>query len=262
MEAYYNEIDPFASQWLVNLVAARAVAPGFVDSRSIVEVSPEDLASYTQCHFFAGIGVWSYALKQSGWPDTLPVWTGSCPCQPFSVAGKRKGFSDQRHLWPNWFRLISICQPPIIFGEQVASPDGLAWLDNVQSDLENAGYAFAAVDTCAAGFGAPHLRQRLYWVAITRSERCEGLRLHLRQRQEGPRLLKARRSSQATAGFWSDAEWLLGRDGKTRPIEPGTFPLAARAAGDLGRLRAYGNSLCAPQAIGFVEAVMETICEP
>lgn len=66
---------------------------------------------------------------------------------------------------PSAISLISQCRPDVIFGEQVASPDGLAWLDIISSDLEAAHYACGAVDTCAAGFGAPHIRQRLYWVA-------------------------------------------------------------------------------------------------
>lgn len=164
-KAYYNENDPFAAAWLRELIKDDLIAQGDVDERSIKEVRPNDLAGYTQCHFFAGIGVWSYSLRKAGWPDGRPCWTGSCPCQPFSNAGKRGGFKDDRHLWPDFFRLISVCKPIAIIGEQVASKDGLAWLDIVQTDLEGADYSFGAVDTCAAGFGAPHIRQRLYFVA-------------------------------------------------------------------------------------------------
>ena len=117
---YYNEIDPFAAAWLRELIAHGVIANGIVDERSIVEVQPDDLKEYTQCHFFAGIGVWSYALRQAGWTDDRPVWTGSCPCQPFSTAGKRKGSEDERHLWPEFRRLISECRPVTVFGEQVA----------------------------------------------------------------------------------------------------------------------------------------------
>ena len=162
--ALYNEIDPFAAAWLRELIKAGHIAPGEVDTRSIADVMPSDLAGFTQCHFFAGIGVWSYALRQAGWSDDRPVWTGSCPCQPFSSAGKGQGFKDERHLWPEFYRLISQCRPTVCFGEQVASKDGLAWLDLVQADMEDAYYAFGAVDTCSASFGAPHIRQRLYWV--------------------------------------------------------------------------------------------------
>ncbi|HDL8251672.1 DNA cytosine methyltransferase [Yersinia kristensenii] len=172
--AYYNEIDPYAAQWLRNLIKAGHIAPGYVDERSIEDVKPDDLREFTQCHFFAGIGVWSYALRQAGWPDDEPVWTGSCPCQPFSAAGKGGGFDDERHLWPAFFHLIQQRRPPTVFGEQVASKDGLTWLDLVQADLESANYSPTAVDLCAAGFGAPNIRQRLFWVADTDDQRLQG----------------------------------------------------------------------------------------
>jgi DNA (cytosine-5)-methyltransferase 1 len=164
MVSYYNEIDPYAAQWLRNLIANKLIADGDVDERSIRDVAAADLRSYTQCHFFAGIGVWSYALRLAGWPDDRPVWTGSCPCQPFSAAGQGKGFDDDRHLWPEFHRLIAECRPPVVFGEQVASKDGLGWLDTVHTDMEASGYAVGAADLCAAGVGAPHIRQRLWFV--------------------------------------------------------------------------------------------------
>jgi DNA (cytosine-5)-methyltransferase 1 len=166
VRAYYNEIDGYAAQWLRNLIAAGLIVPGDVDERSIVDVSGDDLAGYRQCHFFAGIGGWSYALHLAGWGGR-EVWTGSCPCQPLSSAGQRKGHADERHLWPAFYRLIAECNPATIFGEQVASKDGREWLAGIRADLEDAGYAVGAADLCAAGVGAPHIRQRLFWVADT-----------------------------------------------------------------------------------------------
>lgn len=170
---WHNEIDPFAAAWSRELMAAGLIPHGEIDTRSVLDVRPVELAGYRQCHFFAGISVWPYALKLAGWPVDREVWTGSCPCQPFSAAGKREGFADERHLWPLWFHHIDQRRPQYIFGEQVASKDGLAWLDLVQADLEGAGYTVGAVDTCAAGFGAPHIRQRLYWVAYAEHSGCE-----------------------------------------------------------------------------------------
>jgi site-specific DNA-cytosine methylase len=135
--AWYNEPDPFAAAWLRNLIAAGHIAPGIVDERKIQDVEAWELLEFTQCHFFAGIGVWSHALRRAGWSDDRPIWTGSCPCQPFSAAGKQKGFEDDRHLWPEFRRLIATCRPAIVLGEQVASKDGLGWLDHVAWDLEN-----------------------------------------------------------------------------------------------------------------------------
>ncbi|MDX7988635.1 DNA cytosine methyltransferase [Xenorhabdus sp. 12] len=288
--AYYNEIDPYAAQWLRNLIAAGHIAPGDVDERSIEDVRPDDLRGYTQCHFFAGIGVWSYALRRAGWPDDKPVWTGSCPCQPFSAAGKGNGFTDERHLWPAFFHLIEQCRPGVIFGEQVASKDGLHWLDLVQTDLEGTGYTSAAVDLCAAGIGAPHIRQRLYWVAhtdseqrewcrntrparwneysdcgadgwmgITNSERCSRFEI---ERNRKNTLLEVARSgsncnTEKTNGHWQNADWLGCRDGKWRPVEPGTFPLAHGITNRVGRLRAYDNAIVAPVAETFIRVYME-----
>ena len=300
MTAYYNEIDPKAAAWLRELIKQGHIAPGVVDERSIEDVTPNELAGFTQCHFFAGVGVWSYALRKAGWPDDRPVWTGSCPCQPFSAAGNGKGFADERHLWPAWFHLIGECRPSVVFGEQVASQDGLAWLDVVQADLEAAGYACGALDTCAAGFGAPHIRQRLYFVADASRERCDREQVQLfaggqnkarfettgnlgacklgdtiSTRLEGHagdgdgttgRTEQARPVAPAsepcrpgpTNGLWRDSDWLFCRDGKWRPVEPGTFPLAHGAAARVGRLRGYGNAINAQQAQGFIEAYLES----
>lgn len=167
MVAYYNEIDPYAAQWLTNLIAAGHIAFGVVDQRSIEDVKPADLKGYTQCHFFAGIGGWSRALQLAGWPDDRPVWTGSCPCQPFSTAGKQKGKADERHLWPHWFRLIRECKPSTIFGEQVAAAIAHGWLDDAFNDLESEGYACGAAVLPACSVGAPHKRDRLWFVGDT-----------------------------------------------------------------------------------------------
>ena len=174
MAAYYNEFDKDAAQWLRNLIAAGLIAPGDVDERSIEDVSPDDLRGYTQHHFFAGIGVWSYALRQAGWPDDRPVWTGSCPCQPFSSAGAQAGFADERHLWPAFYHLIQEFSPPVVFGEQVASKAAEPWIDLVQADLEALDYAFGCIAFPSAGVGAPHIRDRTYWVGHTNEPRSQG----------------------------------------------------------------------------------------
>ncbi len=169
---YYNENNEFCAEWLRNLIAGGLIPPGEIDTRSIVEVQPSDLRGFTQCHFFCGISGWPLALDLAGWGDR-PVWTGSCPCQPFSAAGKRGGTSDPRHLWPEFLRLISQCNPPVVIGEQVASKDGRGWLNGVRTDLEALGYGVGGADLCAAGVGAPHIRQRIYWVADLHNQGLE-----------------------------------------------------------------------------------------
>ena len=261
---YYNENDPQASAWLKELIAQGALPDGVVDDRSIEDVTPIELEPYVQCHFFAGIGGWPYALQLAGWPEDRPVWTGSCPCQPFSAAGKGAGTADERHLWPAFFWLISQCRPAIVFGEQVASSDALGWWDVVSTDLEAADYACGGVDLCAAGVGAFHIRQRLYWVAHTDSPRLEtsptkrreqrrqrtagsptpcsravsplanpggqGLEIE-RQQQTWGQCQTLERGSQANP--WRHPDWLPCRDGKARPAQSGIFPLVNGVPADL-----------------------------
>ena len=339
MAAYYNETDPYAAQWLRNLITAGHIAAGDVDERSIEDVNPEDLRGYAQCHFFAGIGVWSLALRRAGWPDDRPVWTGSCPCQPFSAAGKGAGFDDERHLWPAWEWLIAQCRPPVIIGEQIASKAAEPWIDLVQTDLEAMDYAFGCIAFPSAGVGAPHIRDRAYWLADaggagpqgltgdggaagrqgsdrsvteagspsglanTDGKRQQGIDSSIREEQVCD--VKINRSGETCSkcrndkghcicvlscvndgehpgpvnGFWRDADWLGCRDGKWRPVEPGTFPLVDGTPQRVGRLRAnwdtpagkegfghrtgrlkgYGNAINAEAATIFIQSVMELL---
>lgn len=165
MPNFYNEFNPESAAMLRQMMTDGLIPKGVVDERSITEIEPNELKQYTQCHFFAGIGGWSIALRLAGWPDDRPVWTGSCPCQPFSSAGRQKGKTDDRHLWPVWERLISECRPATIFGEQVASAIAHGWLDDVYQGLEAEGYAVGSAVLPACAVGAPHRRDRLWFVA-------------------------------------------------------------------------------------------------
>lgn len=407
MAAYYNEHDPHAAAWLRQLIIDGLIRSGDVDTRSIVEVDPADLDKYDECHFFAGIGGWQLALQLAGWPEGRRVWTGSCPCQPLSVAGQREGHADERHLWPAFHRLISECRPAIVFGEQVAGQDGREWFAAVRADLEADGYACGAADLAAAGVGAPHKRQRIFWVAdsgraggwrnsgtvhrtqaeIERTGRVDGLVAHesepdgdacgladddssgrqprrgddaparhgvpaaadcvacgvadsndaergeigaeherdrsdpereaasgpgacgevrgvadsdatgleghLRQspdtqcatpersrvaggvghadRNGGGQVGSVRgragtdpigsaasNTTDARHGGWAVADWLGCRDGRWRPVEPGTFPLDHGISGRVGLLRGYGNAIVPQVAAEFVAAFLET----
>ena len=285
MPAYYNEFDPFAAAWLRELIADGLIARGEVDERSIKDVRPDDLKGFTQCHFFAGIGGWSYALRLAGWDDDRSVWTGSCPCQPFSCAGNRQGETDVRHLWPDLRRLITVCAPAIIFGEQVASADGRIWLDGVRIDLEALSYAVCAADLCAASVGAPHIRQRLYWMANAydrlasdsdiqrsgeygfREEDCrtgDGL---------GHASINGRRQECEIAGRgfkrgieegrqqrpWDNGVLIHCSDGKARRLEPSIFPLAHGVSNRVATLRGAGNAIVPQLAAEFIQAADEAM---
>lgn len=207
---YYNEHDPFAAVWLRELIAAGEIPAGDVDERSIEDVHPADLVGYRHCHFFAGIGGWAYAMRLAEWPDDVPLWTGSCPCQPFSAAGQGAGFTDERHLWPAFFWLIQQCRPRYVCGEQVASADALRWWDLVATDLESEAYACTAVDLPAASVGAPHKRSRLFWLADADGGHASAARLQ-RGGQHGLRTTDrlvdgATRDTERAPGPWTMAD--------------------------------------------------------
>lgn len=250
MTVYYNEFDPFKAQWLRWLISEGLIARGDVDERSIADVRAADLIGYTQAHFFAGVGGWSIALRLAGWPDNRPVWTASCPCQPYSLAsvahGGAKGDSDHRDLWPVFFPLVRERRPPKLFGEQVPGAIKWGWWDRAALDLEDEEYAAAALVLRADAEGAEHERKRLYWVADASSEGRQGHQqvecLPIAKAQPlavyGDPLAGARR---ALAGDYSD---LLPCDGLSVAVE---------------RLRAhaYGDAIVPQVAAAFIEAVSD-----
>lgn len=335
---YYNDHDPGAVAWLEALAAAGEIPPGKVDSRSILDVRADDLSGFRRVHFFAGIGGWAEALRIARWPADLQVWTGSPPCQPFSVAGKGLSRDDPRHLAPHFAGVVGAGCPLVLFGEQVAGAEVLgpvsgpprreaagapawAWSDDLQDRLEAAGYAYGAADLCSAGVGAPHIRQRLFFGAVRRDAlpwlalrladhyghrwgkaggdlaaaghdgpvgdgaagrmgdgerpRLEGLGGHGDRGGEPGRqhAIEDRPAAEAGAagighnrpgplhGFWADADWLLCRDERWRPVEPGTFPLADGIPERVGLLRGYGNAINPHLAAAFIEAFAGTIID-
>lgn len=233
--AWYNDNDPYCAEWLRNLAAAGYLPAGTVDQRSIVDIEPDDLVGYRQCHFFAGIGGWPYALTLAGWPDDREVWTGSCPCQPFSAAGRQGGIADERHLWPQWFRLIRECRPDTIFGEQVEGAVGFGWIDRVFADLEAEGYACGTAVLGAHSVGAPHIRRRLFWVAVSRGHRFQ---TSVRQSPMAKAPRQQGASAQRSGGLgWAGAVWARCLDGKARLVEPAHEQMADGISRCLGRLR-------------------------
>ena len=253
--AWYNDSDPANVWFLRDGIERGMLTAGVVDGRDMRDVRPADVGG-PWAHFFAGVGGWDLALRLGGWPADFPVWTGSCPCQPFSAAGKRRGSEDARHLWPEWYRLIRECAPPVVLGEQVASNDGIAWLAAVRADMECAGYAVGAADLCAASVGAPHPRQRLFWGAVRMAD-GDGSGL---ERPIAVRIGSDERAPR-TGGLevWTRFDLVPLLDGTLRPTEPGVLPVADGIPGRVAAIRGFGNAIVPQVAAQFVRAVMEWI---
>lgn len=250
---YYNEWDAYPAQWLRNLIAAGLIPKGHVDERSIIDIQPGELAGYTQCHFFAGIGGWSLALQLAGWPADKPVWTGSCPCQPYSVAGKQSGDADERNLWPEMFRLITACRPERVFGEQVEGAVKHGWLNRVYTDLEAENYSCGSAVLGAHSVGAPHIRQRLYWLA-DHTERLGNTTGNNQRGARQPEESGRWEGAPGRSGAWSDYDIVNCIYEKARRIESRTFPLANGVPARVGKLRAYGNAIIPQVAAEFIKA--------
>lgn len=255
---YYNEWDKHAAAWLRGLIKAHLIPDGIVDERSITDVKPKDLDGFTQCHFFAGIGGWSYALQLAGWSPNRPVWTASLPCQPFSSGGNSKGALDDRHLWPVFSRLVREHCPRAIFGEQVARAIGFNWLDGVCADLEAQAYAVGACVLGAHSKAAPHPRQRLFWSAHSHGQQYLGGEL------------PERRRPRAVPTIWESAQILQEGQGRVdelvaRRITQRVSSYAeARALldgipGRMVGMRGAGNAIVPQVAAEFITAAMEAI---
>lgn len=258
MTAYYNEFDPFAAQWLRNLIAAGHIAPGVVDDRSITDVTASDLKGFTQCHFFAGIGGWSLALRLAGVPDTYPLWTGSPPCQPFSLAGLRVGKNDPRHLAPAFLNLIGECKPARVFGEQVRNAvQKDNWIDSLFIEMSEEGYSCGFAVLPSAGYDAKHKRERITFGATLGYG--DGARFPGQRGYQQIILSKGRKDAQRHAlpadvasHVWSEWKADTGADGVIRSIPPGYGKAAYGISSRVGRLCGYGNAIVPQVVADFV----------
>jgi DNA (cytosine-5)-methyltransferase 1 len=221
-------------------------------------------------------------LRVQDGQDDRPVWTASCPCQPFSQAAKENNLMMSGTYGPPFIG-FGQQRPVVIFGEQSSSKDAEVWIDLVQTDMESLGYAFGASAFPSAGVGAPHIRA--YWLADSNREQYEE---RLSGCREGDRRKLAGRQSNlqdfaCLAGWPTCGEGWKGRvsggrmrhgklstdtldvtaqiagparltdsgdlltgsfaDGKWRPVKPGLKPLVNGVPSRVGKLRASGNAV-------------------
>ena len=205
------------------------------------------------------------------------IITGGFPCQPFSIAGKQKGTNDDRHLWPEMFRIIKELKPRWIIGENVRGivniQDGVVF-ETVCTDLESEGYEVQAFNIPAAGVGAPHRRERIWIVANSRRTLRQGTELGNTNEDETrkedadqyqrsssspePNVANAsagRRASQKTEiptrgnGTEHQSWW---------QSEPDVGRVAHGIPGRVHRLRALGNSIVPKIAEEIGKAIMKT----
>lgn len=127
--------------------------------------------------------IWSDVRTFDGrpWRGVVDIVTAGYPCQPFSAAGRRLGEDDPRHLWPHVARVIAEARPPLVFCENVSAHLSLGF-DSVAEDMEGLGYRVAAGIFSAAMVGAPHQRDRLFWLAVADAHDAEW-----RENHTGPR---------------------------------------------------------------------------
>lgn len=270
MSVFYNDFSRDSVDWLNKLVNASRLPVGDISGKSITELQASEVDGYTQCHFFCGIGGWPLALKMAEVPEHFNVWTGSCPCQPFSAANKdAKGFDDERDLWKDFFRLIKDGKPDFVFGEQVPTAASNGWLDRLCTDLQSEGYIVLASILSASLVGAPHYRKRLYWGGV----RAEVLDNPEMFRQEwkrsvgypswgtGEKQVCSEELRDCGPTFWSNAERLRGTEGKAFYVEPGTFPLVNGLPNRVVKSIGYGNAIVPQVGALFVSSFFDAIFE-
>jgi DNA (cytosine-5)-methyltransferase 1 len=215
------------------------------------------------------------------YPNTT-LLTGGFPCQPFSIAGKRKGNSDNRALWPQMFRIIQESKPTWVIGENVIGFTSLGF-DETITDLESEGYKVITFNIPACACDAPHIRQRLWIVAHSnrKSSRMEKYR-SCRQRRENPdilqpEVLQQKHRESCAKGITTDGcdvpnnnsprelqqkgiksnEWGWISDSSWWSPEPNVGRVAHGIPSRVDRLKALGNAIVPQVAYQILKGIAE-----
>jgi DNA (cytosine-5)-methyltransferase 1 len=198
--------------------------------------------------------------------EPVDLICGGFPCQPHSLAGKRKGSADDRDLWPEYRRLIDELRPRWVIGENVPGIRTTI-LDQVLSDLENLNYSTGALIIPACAFDAPHRRERVFVLAHSIGERCGGRGNGDEAGNDGPVQIERPRSRDEQ-GILADAErtglevgnWIRKQSRQTRSsafvgswwkVEPPVGRVVDGVPGRVDRIRSLGNAVV-PQVVEFI----------
>jgi len=192
------------------------------------------------------------------WRGSIDIISGGFPCQPYSNAGKRLGKEDERHLWPEMLRAIREAAPSFVVGENVrglTNWNGGLVFDEVQTDLELAGYEVATFLIPAAGVNAPHGRDRIWFVAYSNGTPTQCRNSKTAQRRENKR--------RRIKSFSFDMEWEKfptqppvcgGNDGIPSELDGITFPKWRNES-----IKAYGNAIVPQVAYQIFKSIQQTI---
>ena len=174
-------------------------------------------------------------LHGSDITEPVDLICGGYPCQPFSCAGKRQGQADDRHLWPEMFRLIREIRPNWVIAENVAGHVNMG-LDSVLSDLESEGYETTTFIIPACAVNAPHRRDRVWIIANTRLLGC------------GQRRLQGCRETEKETCRWASSEAGRANNASTNPKSEQALP--GTAGRTLRRIWHTGWRCCRHQQHG------------
>ena len=169
-------------------------------------------------------------LTRSDINETVDIITGGFPCQPFSIAGRKKGTEDNRDLWPQMFRVIKEFRPTWVIGENVANFVGMAF-ERTKADLESEGYEVQPLIIPACGVNAPHKRDRVWIVAYSR---CSLLQGGIKPRADEVEVEKQNADIDQRSGRWA--------------TEPDVGRVAHGVPNRVDRLKGLGNAIV-PQVV-------------
>ena len=178
---------------------------------------------------FSDIKELTYEKLKANGINNIDIITGGYPCQPFSVAGRKKGEEDPRHLWPEYFRLVKELRPTWVIGENVSGHIKLG-LDTVLENLESEGYSARTFSISAASIGANHKRERVWILANSKSSNRDEYEINKEHgKPEAQKIFGNRSCLSGVSSRWE--------------VEPDVGRVADGLPDTMDRLKSLGNSV-------------------